>query len=118
MCGYAKGKGNDNLFDLTNRTKLWYPFEFSPNNLKDITTARLLDALGLGICVSECPDDVVSLIDPLGSPIFAAIICRYDINETGLIERAQMAYNGEGCYFNYFPHDDCKLFRIPKFYSL
>lgn len=112
MCGYAVGKGNSNVFDLSNRTYLWYPFEFRPDQLKDITTSRLISALGLGICVESCPQNVVSLISPLTNPLWDAIVCRYDSNATTAYDKALLAYNGDGCYFNYFTHEPCKYFFL------
>src|SRR3989338_283039 len=101
MCGYKIGSGNSNAYDLSNKTYLWYPFEFRPDQLKDITTSRLISALGLGICVESCPDSVVSLVDPVSNPVWDAIVCRYNVNETNPITRAEMAWNGDNCYFNY-----------------
>ncbi|KAF0984587.1 hypothetical protein FDP41_000486 [Naegleria fowleri] len=105
MCGYAIGKGNDNIVDLRNKTYLWYPFEFRPEQIKDITTARLISALGMGICVKECPSSVVSILNPLSTAVLDSVVCKYEVNDTNPLTRAKKAYDGDGCYFNYFTHE-------------
>jgi choline transporter-like protein 2/4/5 len=97
ICGYAKGAGrkDGNFVDLTNYTYLWFPFEFSTTDLKDISQAQIWDALNLGICVNSCPSSV--------APSPYSVICTYDYNNLTLYDRYLRAVQGSGgCFFNLF----------------
>ncbi|KAL9655755.1 hypothetical protein ABK040_004983 [Willaertia magna] len=105
MCGYAQGSGNNNAYNLTGKPYLWYPFEFQPQNIMNISSSRLLDALQMGVCVKSCPNDIVNILDPMKNLPFDAVVCRYDVSPKNAFDKLLKAYHGEGCYFNYFPHE-------------
>jgi hypothetical protein len=108
ICGYAKGEGRKggNFYDLTNYTYLWYPFEFSTNDLKDITQAQIWDALNLGICVNTCPSAV--------APSLNSVVCTYEYRTNSTLERYQRALKSEGCFFNLFQTSDTAQRCIPS----
>lgn len=107
VCGYAKGKGNHNLYDLTNYTYLWYPIEFSSSDVVDITKAQIWSALSLGICVNVCP--TATAPDP------NSVICTYEWQNLTIYERYLRAFQGQpGCFFNLFPTNSVAYRCIPS----
>jgi len=107
MCGYAKGEGNNNLYDLSAKPVLWYPFTFDT----DISESLLVDALDLGICVESCPNASLTLnftraikersIDGLVQTDM--IICNYPFENLPIQEKIYKVTNRSGCFVNIFP---------------
>lgn len=96
MCGWKKGEGNRNNYDLSGEPFLWYPIRLDLDIVKTVNYA--VTAYFEGICVRECPKQVYN------ADKFQGIVCRYDFRQyegtaTGV---ALVKANNGSCYANNF----------------
>lgn len=122
ICGYEKGEGNHNLYDLSNKTVLWFPFSFDT----DISEIRFIDALYMGICVEQCPTEylgqsyknILANFASYKSNITESMIfCNYNLDNLTYSEKIDRIEQQDGCYVNIFPTNTFQKRCVPFFPS-
>uniref|UniRef100_A0A7S1PH24 Choline transporter-like protein n=1 Tax=Percolomonas cosmopolitus TaxID=63605 RepID=A0A7S1PH24_9EUKA len=121
ICGYEKGEGNFNLYDLSTKPVLWFPFSF---DIEDIDSSQFIDALYMGICVESCPKEylgynlssILSDFSVHRSEITEGmVICSYDKANYTFEQKLDAVENGTGCFVNNFPTQTFQKRCIPFF---
>lgn len=123
ICGYEKGSGNHNLWDLSTKPVLWFPFSFD----KNISNFQFIDALYMGVCVESCPTaylgesyvNVLSNFNSYRDNITPEmIICNYNKFNLTHEEKLDSIESSSGCYVNIFPTIPFQKRCIPKFANI
>lgn len=120
ICGRGLGEGNENLWDLSDKPVLWFPFSFDT----ELSRVQFIDALYMGICVEKCPESFLgfnytNVINNFGN--FKdminenMIICNYDKQDLPVTEKIYHVGNQSGCFLNVFPTKEFQDRCIPFF---
>lgn len=117
ICGYEQGAGNDNLWDLSQKPVLWFPFSF---NVKDLDSSQFIDALYMGVCVEQCPTEYLGFASVYknfdqyrGNITEGMVICKYDKANYTFEQKLQEVENGTDCFINNYPTQTFQKRCIP-----